>query len=112
MKEIQAKEVRGKHGKIGYNVYFHFNQQDSIVIHCPDELSLARSLDEMSQICMQKDATFDDGNCCKSDCKCICPPNYIMVYAILIPIGLIYTGVTIGFFYSLDIEEEDKMLYD
>ena len=106
MTEIKAKAVRRREGIIGYNVYIFFNQDKPIVFHCRNELTLSRNLDEISQYCLQKNATLDDGTCCSTDWKCICPPNFKKVYAILISLAIVYIATTIVLFYKMDKEIE------
>ena len=49
MTEVRAKEVKGKHGTIGYNVYFSFRNEKPIVFMMSgSDLSNGRYLDEIS----------------------------------------------------------------
>ena len=96
MSSVEAKALRDKHGKYGYNVYFNLKNSERIIFFAKDDLSVCRDLDEISNVCLGKECQIDDGNCCSSDCKCICPINYQKMFGIFILTAIFYIAISIG----------------
>ena len=38
-------------------------------------------------------ADIEEAKCCKSDHKCVCPPNAIQAYAAIIMVAILFIGI-------------------
>ena len=105
MTEVRAKEVKGKHGTIGWNVYFMFqNEKPLKFMMAGSDLSQGRTLDEISQICTGRNAEIEEAKCCKSDQTCVCAPNALKMYIGFILVALIFVGIVAALDYSIEKE--------
>ena len=95
MEGVLAKEVRGRHGRIGSNVYIQFKNQSPIVFHANDSLLFSRDMDDLSDFCLGKNAEFREAKCCSCECACICPPRYCKTMTILVLLALLYISIYI-----------------
>ena len=67
---------------------------------CCFGISLDGQMDEISEYCIGKKSYVQNENCCQN--KCVCPPNWMFYYIILVILGLAYVIVSFVLFASDD----------